>query len=522
DNDACTTDSCDPATGCVNSPIDCDDNDACTTDSCDSATGCVNTTVDCDDGDACTTDSCDPATGCVNTTVDCDDGDACTTDSCDPATGCVNTAIDCDDGNACTADSCDPATGCVNTAIDCSDCPLLGLNIGDACDDGNSETEGDVVGFDCICTGIDPCPSPVNDESAGALMNTANNIWGVPGWDTFDVACATLSRESCDGSIPLADTWYSFVAQAENQGILVRANPSDPIAAISDMAVELYDATPNPLSGLGGGNCVVSRSCFNNYGDGQIERCVPSGLTIGDTYYYRVYDANGGDVTIVDTKVKTYADHTILDGCIIIDPIDFSYEWTIVAPIALYNIPPVPVFNVRMVIKDLSGSVVAMTPSHDPSTAGELTFNFGEFATALGAGNYTIHAQNEVKMHANGCVSAFWSQTGTGCALGIGTTAIAFNFTEGTADLNLNFTAYPNPNAGDQAYIKFDQVIDTNQDVIVEIFNMYGKKVHSEQFANAGSDINRMITFDQKLTSGMYFINLSVNETIMIEKLIIE
>ncbi|MGK0176140.1 MAG: hypothetical protein ACI9AT_002530, partial [Ulvibacter sp.] len=235
-----------------------------------------------------------------------------------------------------------------------------------------------------------------------------------------------------------------------------------------------------------------------------------------------VYDANGGDVTIVDTKVKTYADHTILDGCIIIDPIDFSYEWTIAAPNTLYNIPPVPVDNVRMVIKDFYGNVVAMTPSHDSYAIGGLTFNFGEFAPALGAGNYTVHAQSEVKMRANGCISAYWSQTGTGCNLTLGTKAIAFKFKEGAADLNLNFTAYPNPNAGDQAYIKFDQVIDTNQDVIVEIFDMYGKKVHSEQFANAGSDINRMITFDQKLSSGMYFINLSVNETIMIEKLIIE
>ena len=65
--------------------------------------------TDCDDGNACTDDSCDPATGlCVNTpNIDCDDGDACTDDSCDPATGlCVNTPnYDCDDGDACTDDS---------------------------------------------------------------------------------------------------------------------------------------------------------------------------------------------------------------------------------------------------------------------------------------------------------------------------------------------------------------------------------------------------------------------------------
>src|SRR5439155_462928 len=45
----------------------------------------------CDDGNVCTTDSCDPATGCVHApnTVPCDDGSACTTnDTCSGGT-CV-------------------------------------------------------------------------------------------------------------------------------------------------------------------------------------------------------------------------------------------------------------------------------------------------------------------------------------------------------------------------------------------------------------------------------------------------
>ncbi len=39
------------------------------------------------------------------------------------------------------------------------DCPALGLNIGDACNDGNANTENDVVDADCVCAGtpINPC-----------------------------------------------------------------------------------------------------------------------------------------------------------------------------------------------------------------------------------------------------------------------------------------------------------------------------------------------------------------------------
>jgi Dictyostelium (slime mold) repeat len=121
DNNSCTTDTCDPATGCVFTPLTCGDNNACTTDSCDPALGCVNTPISCNDNNSCTNDSCDPATGCVNAPISCGDNNACTTDTCDPALGCVNTAIDCNDNNACTTDTCDPGSGCGNAPITCND-----------------------------------------------------------------------------------------------------------------------------------------------------------------------------------------------------------------------------------------------------------------------------------------------------------------------------------------------------------------------------------------------------------------
>jgi hypothetical protein len=101
----------------------CDDSDACTTDACDPDTGCTNTAITCDDSDACTTDTCDPATGCVYTpNPACNDSNACTTDTCNPATGCVYTPNPaCDDGNACTIDTCDPASGCVYTPTTCDE-----------------------------------------------------------------------------------------------------------------------------------------------------------------------------------------------------------------------------------------------------------------------------------------------------------------------------------------------------------------------------------------------------------------
>lgn len=137
DGFSCTTDSCDPSTGCVFTPVhaNCDDQNACNgLELCLPALlghderGCLaGTPLVCDDSRSCTTDSCDPSLGCTNTPVDqaCDDQIPCTADACDPllgdtTTGCTHTANNglCADGVDCTNDVCDLALGCVNTPVD--------------------------------------------------------------------------------------------------------------------------------------------------------------------------------------------------------------------------------------------------------------------------------------------------------------------------------------------------------------------------------------------------------------------
>ena len=61
------------------------------------------TAVSCSDDDECTIDSCNPATGdCWNVASDCDDGDSCTIDTCDPASDCVNEIVEINDCDLCT------------------------------------------------------------------------------------------------------------------------------------------------------------------------------------------------------------------------------------------------------------------------------------------------------------------------------------------------------------------------------------------------------------------------------------
>jgi hypothetical protein len=164
DNDACTIDTCDPATGCVHTQIDCNDNNACTTDTCDSVDGCVNTQIDCDDQNACTTDTCDPVTGCEYTDIVCNDNDACTTDTCDPVNGCEYTDIVCNDNDACTTDTCDPVNGCEYTDIVCND--------NDAC---TTDTCDPVTGCeytDIVCNDNNACTEDSCDPDTGCVFTS--------------------------------------------------------------------------------------------------------------------------------------------------------------------------------------------------------------------------------------------------------------------------------------------------------------------------------------------------------------
>jgi hypothetical protein len=635
----------------------------------------------------------------------------------------------------------DGTCGGVLTEIDCDDDSGLGLK---SLLELDGLTPGDIIfflvdGFGSADGSFDLSVSygntPDNDEATGAIAISMDNYWGVPGWDTHDVSCASESLPGCEGESVAIDTWYSFVAQAQNSGVLARPNPANPDAANVDLVIQIFDATMTPLAGITDDNCSVARDCYNNYDAGLIERAVPTGLVIGNTYFYRVYDANGGANNcelLIDTKVKTYVPHEILTGCGL-DVINNTHTWSIENPLNMYNIPPVPVVEVRMVLKDLSGTVVSSTAPKNPQSVGGLTFALSEFAPIAPNGDYIVCAEHRVKMQSNGCIEAYWSQSGPACPTTInlfggvvttltapdcgrtdmvmndiinaipviGATEYRFNFAnasfsensfsfehptnhllmaaasiveddvlqgiyygqtynvtiqafinsawsiegptctitfgptpptpgimgcgsdmlsstkvlgigteyqfgfyaEGNAppaapDLlynsenrtlflvpqvlanleldpgttysiyvrvydqyvdpvlptvpffsewsansceftipvqgnddsfalfeggdNISFTIYPNPNNGDQAYVAIDKVLDNDQNVIIEVFDMFGKKVHMEQFANDGSTINRVLTFDQQLSSGMYFVNLTANGTVVSQKLVVE
>ncbi len=198
---------CDPATGCTYTPAasggTCDDGQKCTiTDACDGKGACLGVPDLCDDSNTCTTDGCDPTTGCTHTKLSdgasCDvDGNLCTPDTCSSGACKTALAIKCSDGVTCTSDACDPKTGsCVFTPND------------SACDDKNACTADTCAATGCTYANASEligCADPVvggspsfcfQGQCLGALNNSASVV--------------SLASPSCVAtSIHLAGTSYS-------------------------------------------------------------------------------------------------------------------------------------------------------------------------------------------------------------------------------------------------------------------------------------------------------------------------
>ncbi len=104
------------------SDADCTDGNACNgAETCQGGVCVAGLPLDCNDNNPCTRD-CDPAVGCVNTPLPngtgCSDGDACTRgETCQGGLCTGGAPRDCDDHNPCTADSCDSLAGCQHSAL---------------------------------------------------------------------------------------------------------------------------------------------------------------------------------------------------------------------------------------------------------------------------------------------------------------------------------------------------------------------------------------------------------------------
>ena len=151
----------------------CNGGTACLLTSQCSAGECVGTARSCEDQDACTTDACDPNTGCAHFSATARCGastNPCQAPACDPATGCTFT--DAPDGTSCGRSDCLTADICLLGA-----CKTVSVTDGAAC------------GTASPCQGRGLCANQVCQRPAAVQLIPAWTVWAAPGrhvqWDSI-------------------------------------------------------------------------------------------------------------------------------------------------------------------------------------------------------------------------------------------------------------------------------------------------------------------------------------------------
>jgi hypothetical protein len=192
----------------------CNDGDACTHgDACDDVTKtCVGTPLTgMDDNNPCTEDKCDPATGVIShdpvpmNGTTCNDGDVCSAnDKCTSGVCRGNFTVDAsgrpiDDGDACTRDACNAQGARVNTPYTPAEAAALGLGGLTLADVSNPCKQ-----YVCQVGALDTphvtslhdvsCADPAAGRTNGACAN----------WKCNQGTCTALINESAVQSAPVS------------------------------------------------------------------------------------------------------------------------------------------------------------------------------------------------------------------------------------------------------------------------------------------------------------------------------
>ena len=180
-----------------------------------------------------------------------------------------------------TDDLCGTATACIVTTVQCTTCATEcpDGNIGDACDDGDPNTVGDVIGEDCTCAGAPATGDCLNESSFGSAdLSTGGSTLQTISTCSWETEYSTITGVPAGEDIEFTldadgDGGYITVRSDSAAGPIV-AQGNSPLTVVNASGADLFphwntDAACGTLS-----SCVVTTvqctSCGTDCPDGNI------------------------------------------------------------------------------------------------------------------------------------------------------------------------------------------------------------------------------------------------------------
>jgi len=177
-------------------------------------------------------------------------------------------------------ENCDTQFFCWESTVECStctDCPLG--NVGDLCEDGNSQTTGTTIQADCSCGGGSAIPQNDSCTDISELLTCNEEVIGNTDFASFSGIIPT----NCSGLLTTTgDTWYAFQADGSSNYELQLFQ--EPGALAWEGSLHIYDGNCNSLTEV---------ACSNNSGTSSesISLTVPS----AGIYYVQVFAQSEGN-----------------------------------------------------------------------------------------------------------------------------------------------------------------------------------------------------------------------------------
>ncbi|MCZ4409761.1 hypothetical protein O3Q51_13155, partial [Cryomorphaceae bacterium 1068] len=141
-------------------------------------------------------------------------------------------------------DACATASSCLATSVQCTSCATEcpDGNIGDACDDGDANTVGDVIGEDCVCAGQPLTGDCLNGSSFGSedLTGAADALLTISTC-SYQEEYSTITGISAGSDVEFAivEGGYITVRTDSVDGPVV-AQGTSPVTVLGASGADLY------------------------------------------------------------------------------------------------------------------------------------------------------------------------------------------------------------------------------------------------------------------------------------------
>ncbi|MBL7963109.1 MAG: T9SS type A sorting domain-containing protein [Flavobacteriales bacterium] len=452
----------------------------------------------CNDNNPCTiNDVLDANCNCEGTFQDTDGDGTC--DAFDVCPGGPEPGSPCDDGNPGTInDTVDANCNCVGTplATDCNGVPGGPALPGTPCNDNDPTTINDTWSPNCLCIGT-PLPLDCNGVPGGPAVpgspcndndpNTINDTW------TANCACiGTPVGPGCSQiELSLTITLDAFGAQTTWQ--------------LKDGAGLVTIASGGPYAS-GTPGAVINESI-----------CVPAGC-------YRLFVNDSGNDGISN------------GGYVLRDPlsrriIDANGQFTAVSTAVNEFCVPLSNQGLQAVSCDRT-DVLPTTPLYCSTQPGATGYQFWFFdphgsynrrilwtSTTLKPNQIVtnpIPVGLDLNVRVRSQVGGVFNAFGPACRFRLNTPGSTNTILES----GLSFTVFPNPSRQENVQVMVEGVDETIESATIELFDLYGKRVHAEQVAMGGGILNHVLQLNGDLATGMYLMHVTIGDQVLYERIV--